>query len=57
MYAHSYGDLMLARSTFKTLSAETRALLDQLDFSVAEQSCPRNLPIGRMMQEATKLLA
>jgi hypothetical protein len=48
---------MLARSTFKTLSAETRALLDQLDFSVAEQSCPRNLPIGRMMQEATKLLA
>ena len=57
MYAHSYQDLMLARSAFKTLSAETRALLDQLDFSVAEQSCPRNLPIGRMMQEATKLLA
>jgi predicted aldo/keto reductase-like oxidoreductase len=56
MYAHSYQDLMLARSTFKMLPAEARALLAQLDFSDAEQSCPRNLPIGRMMQEATNLL-
>ena len=57
MYAHSYQDLMLARSTFKTLPAETRALLARLDFSEAERSCPRNLPIGKMMQEATNLLA
>jgi len=57
MYAHSYQDLMLARSTFEMLPAQTRALLAQLDFNEAERSCPRNLPIGRMMQEATKLLA
>jgi predicted aldo/keto reductase-like oxidoreductase len=57
MYAHSYQDLMLARSTFKKLPPETMALLARLDFSKAEQSCPRNLPIGRMMQKATKLLA
>ena len=57
MYVHSHQDLMLARSTFKMLPAETRALLSQLDFKEAERSCPRNLPIGRMMQEATKLLA
>jgi predicted aldo/keto reductase-like oxidoreductase len=57
MYAHSYQDLMLARYTFETLPAQTRALLTQLDFSEAERSCPRNLPIGRMMQEATNLLA
>jgi predicted aldo/keto reductase-like oxidoreductase len=56
MYAHSYQDLMLARSTFKTLPAQTRALLTQSDFSEAERSCPRNLPIGRMMKEATNLL-
>jgi predicted aldo/keto reductase-like oxidoreductase len=56
MYVHSYQDLMLARSTFETLPAQTRALLAQLDFSEAERSCPRNLPIGRMMQEATNLL-
>jgi predicted aldo/keto reductase-like oxidoreductase len=57
MYVHSYQDLMLARSTFEMLPAQTRALLAQLDFNEAERSCPRNLPIGRMMQEATKLLA
>ena len=57
MYLHSYQDLMLARSTFDMLPAQTRTLLDQMDFSKAERSCPRNLPIGRMMQEATKLLA
>ncbi len=57
MYVHSHQDLMLARSTFKMLPAQTRALLAQLDFNEAERSCPRNLPIGRMMQEAMELLA
>jgi hypothetical protein len=57
MYFHSYRDLMLARSAFEMLPAEARALLPQLDFNEAERSCPRNLPIGRMMQDATKLLA
>ena len=57
MYVHSYQDLMLARSTFETLSVQTRALLAQYDFTAAERSCPRNLPIGRMMQEAVNLLA
>jgi len=56
MYAHSYQDLMLARATFETLPAQTRTLLAQLDFNEAERSCPRNLPIGRMMKEATDLL-
>jgi uncharacterized protein len=57
MYVHSYQDLTLARSTFNALPIQTRALLARLDFKAAEQSCPRNLPIGRMMQEATNLLA
>jgi hypothetical protein len=57
MYAHSYQDLMLARSTFETFPAQTRALLAQLDFSAAERLCPRNLSFGRMMKEATNLLA
>jgi hypothetical protein len=56
MYLHSYQDLGLARSSFETLPAETSALLAQLDFSEAERSCPRNLPIGRLMQEAAILL-
>jgi len=57
MYIHSYQDLMLARSAFETLPAQTKALLAQSDFSQAETSCPRNLPIGRMMREAVTLLA
>jgi predicted aldo/keto reductase-like oxidoreductase len=57
MYAHYYQDLLLARSTFNTLPTEIRALLAQLDFGEAERSCPRNLPIGQMVQEAMKLLA
>jgi predicted aldo/keto reductase-like oxidoreductase len=57
MYARSYQDLTLARSVFETLPIQTRALLGRLDFKSAEQSCPRNLPIGRMMKEAATLLA
>jgi predicted aldo/keto reductase-like oxidoreductase len=57
MYAHSYQDLTLARSTFKALPVETQALLAELDFSEAERSCPRNLPIGRLMKGTTDLLA
>ena len=57
MYFHSYQDQMLARSTFQGLPAETGTLLGRLDFKTAERSCPRNLPIGRMMKEAKHLFA
>jgi len=57
MYHHSYQDQMLARSTFQRLPAETGTLLGRLDFKAAERSCPRNLPIGRMMKEAKRLFA
>jgi predicted aldo/keto reductase-like oxidoreductase len=57
MYVHSYQDLTLARSAFETLPVQTGALLARLDFNAAERSCPRNLPIGRLMREAAQLLA
>jgi predicted aldo/keto reductase-like oxidoreductase len=57
MYAHSYQDFMLARATFNMLPAHTRAFLTELNFDAAERSCPRKLPIGKMMREAAKLLA
>jgi len=57
MYYHCYQDFGLARSTFETLPTRTKALLTRLDFSEAEKSCPRNLPIGRLMREAATLLA
>jgi hypothetical protein len=55
MYFHSYQDFGLARSTFETLPTQTKELLTQLDFSEAENSCPRNLPIGKLMREAATL--
>ena len=57
MYVHSYQDLTLARFAFETLPAQTKGLLTKLDFKAAERSCPRSLPIGRMMKEAANLLA
>jgi len=55
MYFHSYQDYGLARNSFKDLPTEARALLTQLDFSEAEKSCPRKLPIGRLVREAVTL--
>ena len=46
----------MARMTFNELPARTRADLARLDFGEAEKSCPRNLPIGRLMREALELL-
>ncbi len=57
MYFHSYQDPGLARSTFGSLPTRTKSLLTQLDFSQAERSCPRKLPIGQLMREAATLLA
>ncbi|MEJ2727228.1 MAG: aldo/keto reductase [Deltaproteobacteria bacterium] len=57
MYHHSYQDFELARSTFETLPAQTKALLTRLNFSDAEKACPRKLPIGRLMREALSLFA
>jgi predicted aldo/keto reductase-like oxidoreductase len=55
MYYHSYQDFGLARSTFDNLPTHTKELLAQLDFRAAESSCPRNLPIGKLMREAATL--
>jgi predicted aldo/keto reductase-like oxidoreductase len=57
MYFHSYQDYGLARSTFENLPAGTKDLLNQLDFSEAERSCPRKLPIGQLMRETKTLFA
>ena len=55
MYFYSYQDYWLARSTFENLPARTKELLNQLDFSQAEKSCPRKLPIGQLMRETETL--
>lgn len=58
MYARSYQDFTLAKATFDSLMGHhSKEWLNQLDLKKAERACPRNLPIGRMVKEATTLFA
>ena len=52
MYANSYGDRDLGKTTFQSLPAEIREAIPGWDYTAAELRCPNNLPIGRLMREA-----
>jgi predicted aldo/keto reductase-like oxidoreductase len=53
MYCRSYGNRDFARSRFQALPAETRAVMARVDYTAAEVRCPHNMPIGRLMREAS----
>jgi len=57
MYCRNYGTRDFARSRFQALPAETRAVMDRLDYTAAEARCPQKMPIGRLMREAISELA
>ncbi len=57
MYSRSYGESDLARMLYGELPSEVRHQITGLDYSQAEDRCPRRLPIARLMQEAASLLA
>jgi hypothetical protein len=57
MYYRSYGDHDRARSLFAELPRSTRERLMDCDFSPAERNCPQHLRIGKLIEEATVLLA
>jgi predicted aldo/keto reductase-like oxidoreductase len=57
MYHQSYGERELARELFAQMPLETRNSLARLDYSAAEQRCPQGLAIGRLMEEASVVLA
>lgn len=57
MYERTYGDVRLAQETFENLPDAIRAKLAAIDYSPAERVCPNRLPIGRLMKEASELLA
>jgi predicted aldo/keto reductase-like oxidoreductase len=52
MYCRNYGNRDFARSRFRALPAETRAVMARLDYAAAEARCPQKMPIGRLMREA-----
>jgi predicted aldo/keto reductase-like oxidoreductase len=57
MYGRSYGDRDYAVREFKSIPENSRRQLAELDYSPAEQKCPRKIPIGKLMREAIEELS
>lgn len=56
MYHQYYGEPELARLTFAGLPEEVRRRLAEVDYSQAEQACPRGLAIAALMRQAQDML-
>ena len=56
MYGRSYGDQDYAVTEFKNISENSRRQLAELDYSPAEQKCPRKLPIAKLIKAAVEEL-
>jgi len=52
MYCRSYGDRHFAMTEFNKIPEKTRRRLAKTDYSEAEQRCPQNMAIGKLMEEA-----
>jgi predicted aldo/keto reductase-like oxidoreductase len=51
MYGRSYGDRRRAAHHFQRIPEKTRRIMAKLDFSLAEQKCPQQMAIGRLIRE------
>jgi predicted aldo/keto reductase-like oxidoreductase len=56
MYHRYYGEPELARLTFAGLPEDVRQRLTEVDYSQAEQACPRGLAIAVFMRQAMEML-
>lgn len=57
MYYNSYGDRDRARGLYRELPEDLRKAMASRDYSPAETACPHGLRIGKIMREASTLLA
>ena len=57
MYCRSYGERYDAVSEFRKIPFRIRKQMADLDYSLAEQRCPQNMAIGRLMKEAINELS
>ena len=53
MYARGYGDPDRAIDFFRRMPSELKNNLVSADYSEAERKCPNNMPIARLMKEAS----
>jgi predicted aldo/keto reductase-like oxidoreductase len=56
MYYYNYGDHIKAMRLFKTIPNTTRKRLASFDYSEAEDLCPQNIPITKLMKKAVEKL-
>jgi len=56
MYHRYYGEPELAKLTFADLPEEVRRRLTEMDYSRAEEACPRRLAIAALMRQAAEVL-
>ena len=52
MYCRGYGDRHFAMTEFNKIPGKTRRRLAKTDYSEAEQRCPQNMAIGKLVEEA-----
>ena len=57
MYSRSYADRDRAARRFNRIPERIRIEMANLDFSLAEQKCPQNIAIGKLMREALNELS
>jgi hypothetical protein len=57
MYACNYGDRDYAVAQFNTIPENVRMQMADLDYSQAEQKCPRKISIGKLMKKALEELS
>ena len=57
MYFRSYNEFDYAAAQFKTIPENIRLQMVNLDYSLAEQRCPQQMAIGKLMRDAVKELS
>ena len=57
MYARSYGNLQRGKTRFRKIPVIARRQMTLADYSLAEQRCPQNMAIGKLMRDAVKELS
>ena len=52
MYSRSYGDRDRAKRKFRRIPVEVRRRMRTVDYTAAEEICPRKMPIARLIHDA-----
>jgi predicted aldo/keto reductase-like oxidoreductase len=57
MYCRSYGERGRAKAQFNEIPKKIRDQMAIIDYTGAEQQCPQNMAIGKLMREALEIFS